>query len=144
LKRVPNDSLDYKEGVMHLDSEPFTGIGEIHDPSGGLIGEYEYREGVKWGKSRTWYTPGVLFQEGLHFMGTGHGMHREWYRGGRLKQEIVYELGYIVRRKRWSEDGKLTEDYRIQETESKYKSLEKFRKHYEDVLAREKPPLELD
>ena len=144
MTRVQNDSLVFEEGSMLLNGEPFTGIGEVRDASGGLIGEYEYRDGLNWGKSRAWYTPGVRFQEGLHFMGTGHGKHREWYRNGQLKEEIVYELGYVVGRKRWSEDGKLVEDYQLQETEPKYKSLEKFRKHYEDILAEEKPPLDLD
>ncbi len=144
MKRVPNDSLTFEEGTMLLDGVPFTGIGEIPDATGGLIGEYEYRDGLKWGKSRTWYSPGVRFQEGRYFMGTGHGKHREWYRNGELKKETDYELGYVVRKKVWDEDGNLVEDYEIQETEPKYKSLEKFRKHYADVLAREMPPLDLD
>lgn len=135
--RVPNDSLVYEEGIMWLEGEPFTGIAEFRDAKGGLTGEYEYREGLKWGKSRAWYTPGVPFQEGEFFMGTGHGKHREWYRNGKLKEEVDYELGFVVRRKQWDEDGDLTEDYEIQETERKYKDLEKFRVHYKDALEQE-------
>lgn len=144
MMRVENKTLAYEEGTMLLDGVPYTGIGEVLDDGGGLIGEYEYRDGLKWGRSRTWYSPGVRFQDGLFFMGTGHGQHREWYRDGSLKKELIYELGYVVRRKQWDEDGDLIEDYEIQESESKYKSLEKFRKHYEEVVAKEKPPLRLD
>jgi len=144
MTRVPNDSLVFKEGMMLLDGVPFTGIGEVLDATRGLIAEYEYRNGLKWGESRVWYSPGVRFQQGLFFMGTGHGKHREWYRNGTLKKELDYDLGYVVRRKVWDEDGDLIEDYKLQESEPKYESLQKFRKHYQDILAREKPPLELD
>jgi antitoxin component YwqK of YwqJK toxin-antitoxin module len=139
MKRVPNDSLVYDDGLMWLDDEPFTGIGYSLNANGDVDGEIEYRDGLEWGLLRTWYLPGLPFQESHLFMGTKHGKAREWYNNGQLKEEGDYELGFALRKKRWDADGYLIESYELKETDPEYKRLESFREIYKDDLAREKP-----
>ena len=134
MKRVPVKSLVYDDDLMWLDGEPFTGIAYALDANGNVNAEYEYRDGLKWGWSRTWYLPGKPFQERQLFMGTTHGKDREWYPNGQLKEEGDYELGFALRRKRWDEAGNVTEEYELKETDPRYQELEEYREIYKDDL----------
>jgi antitoxin component YwqK of YwqJK toxin-antitoxin module len=140
MKRVPNRSLEYRDGHMYLHDEPFTGIGYFLDPKGQLAAEIEYRDGLEWGMKREWYAPGEPYYEGRLFMGVLHGKKREWHRNGRLAEEGDYELGFAVRQKRWDEDGNLVEDFELKETDPDYETLQEYRRIYKDDLAREKLP----
>jgi antitoxin component YwqK of YwqJK toxin-antitoxin module len=139
MERVLNDSLVYDEGTMLHGGVPFTGIGYTLDANGAVNSEIEYRNGLEWGLSRTWYLPGKLFQESTLFMGTRHGTKREWYPNGQLKEEGDYELGFAVRKKTWDEAGNLLESYELKETDPKYRRLQHFREIYRDDLAAENP-----
>src|SRR5438552_9371533 len=109
MKRVPYKSLEYDDGLMLLDGEPFTGIGYFLDPEGQLQGEIEYRNGLEWGMKREWYAPGKPYYEGRLYRGVLDGKKREWHQNGQLAEEGDYELGFKLRKKCWDEDGNLKE-----------------------------------
>jgi antitoxin component YwqK of YwqJK toxin-antitoxin module len=137
-KRVPNDLLEYDDGVMFLDGEPFTGVGFFLDAAGFLHAEIEYRNGLEWGIKRGWHAPDEPAYQDQLFMGVLHGTKREWHRNKRLAEEGDYELGFRLRRKRWDENGNLLEEFELKETDPGYEELEKYRAIYKDDLEREK------
>jgi antitoxin component YwqK of YwqJK toxin-antitoxin module len=137
MRRVPNKSLEYDDGLMFLDGEPFTGAGNLFDDDGKLVGEIEYRNGLEWGMKRGWNKPGELYYEGPFFMGVLHGKQREWHPNRQLAEEADYELGFLRRKKRWDENGNLEEEYELKETDPDYKALQEYRRMYKDALAKE-------
>ena len=138
MKRVRNQLLTYDDGLMFLDDELFTGIGFFLDAKGQLVGEIEYRCGLEWGMRREWYGPGSLSLESPMFMGVFHGKKREWHRNGQLAKEGDYELGFRLRERCWDENGVLIGEYELNECDSDYKQVEKYRDLYMDDLARER------
>src|SRR5215813_603490 len=109
MTRVPQSSLEFEEGLMMLDGTPFTGIGYI-ERNGEVIEEAEYRNGLKWGVSKTMFPGGKPYKHSRLFAGVRHGRHREWHFSGELAEEADYELGFLVRRKKWDEDGDLIDE----------------------------------
>jgi antitoxin component YwqK of YwqJK toxin-antitoxin module len=128
MKRVPEDSLDYPgDGYYYLDDEPFTGIAfTLHD-DGSLESETEYKYGLKCGLERHWFGPDALEYEAELQRGVVHGKKRVWYSNGTLMEEGDYEHGIALRSKTWDEDGKLVEDVELQETDSNFALLQRFR-----------------
>ena len=124
MKRVSNQSLVYDDGLMILEGEPFTGIGDLVDDTGQLVGEIEYRNGLEWGMKRGWNIPDKLYYEGCFYRGVLHGKQREWHANGQLAEEGDYELGFVLRKRRWDEDGNLLNEYELQETDPDYKTLQ--------------------
>jgi antitoxin component YwqK of YwqJK toxin-antitoxin module len=143
MTRAPNGSLVFEEGLMLLDGVPFTGVGYI-ERNGEVIEETEYRDGLKWGVSRTLFPGGKPYKHSRLFMGARHGQHRQWHFSGQLAEEADYELGFVIRRKRWNEDGEMTEDFERGKDDPEYKNLVETRENYREVLQREKPSLTLD
>jgi antitoxin component YwqK of YwqJK toxin-antitoxin module len=138
--RVPNDALEYDEGVMLLDGEPFDGVGYMVDDAGQLVGEIEYRDGLEWGMKRGWNVPDQLYYEGRFFRGVLHGKQREWHSNGQLAEDGDFEFGFVLRKKRWDDEGNLLEEYELKETDPDYASLQDYRRMYRDELAGETSP----
>lgn len=143
MTRAPHASLAFEEGLMMLDGTPFTGVGYI-ERNGEVIEETDYRDGLKWGVSKTLFPGGKPYKHSRLFIGVRHGQHRQWHFNGQLAEEADYELGVVIRRKRWDEDGELIDDFEIDADDREYKSLETNRETYRDLLQKEKPSLDLD
>jgi hypothetical protein len=130
--RVRSEQLDYNEdGLYCYEGKPFTGI-EVFEKNGWLQGEHELRQGVKWGRQRSWHRPGVPEEEAECAWGGYHGSVRKWHWNGQLALEGDYEHGIRVRAKEWDEEGKLTDDYTIQPTDSWCDTLQMYRCFYGD------------
>ena len=131
--------IDYNSGVGYeYNGEPLTGITYYINEKGFVVEEISYFEGMLWGFSRRW-TPGgrwtfegILREEyTLSYGGADKGF-KKWYLDGSLKEESFIENGVVAKRKRWSKDGKLIEDFSIKnEPESD---------HYELWLSRKNNP----
>jgi hypothetical protein len=101
----------------------FTGIGfEIAD-DGHMISETTYIEGAEDGLYKTWHWNGELESEGKNKWNRGHGFFKEWYESGRLKTEGLVELGIVIWRKEWDENGNSIDEYRIEDHPSKLEEL---------------------
>jgi antitoxin component YwqK of YwqJK toxin-antitoxin module len=135
MKRVPIKSLSYDDGGMHLDGEPFTGIGYFLDDEGRLEAEVTYRAGSQVGLKRGWFKNGQPSYEASMFRGVLHGKNREWHSNGQLAEDSDYELGFELRHKRWDEKGKLIEEFELDKNDPGYKRLEKYREAYKVDLA---------
>jgi antitoxin component YwqK of YwqJK toxin-antitoxin module len=143
MTRVPQSSLQFEEGVMMLDGTPFTGVGFI-ERNGEVIEETEYQRGMKWGVSKTLFPGGKPYKHTRLFAGVRHGRHRQWHFNGELAEEADYELGFLVRRKKWDEDGDPIDDFQLEASDPEHGHLEQVRESYKELLDREKPPLDLE
>ncbi len=127
--RVSIDELDYSDyHVYTYEGQDFTGIAYDNFTSGQLLAENSYVDGVLQGISREWYKSGQLHYEYYYQSGALDGLCKEWYESGQLKVECLYKYGIIISKKEWSEDGKLIEEYQLNETDANFKLLNKFSK----------------
>jgi antitoxin component YwqK of YwqJK toxin-antitoxin module len=139
MKRVPDDLIEYSDdGVYCLKDQPFTGVGFSLHKHGWLEKEVEYRGGAEWGMKRQWYAPSELSREAQMRAGVVHGKERRWHRNGRLKEERECEFGVVLERKNWDDDGNLIDHYKLKETDSDFKTLQKFREIYKEEIEEEK------
>ena len=119
MLRINSDDLEeeYTDGGSRLlvfNGEPFTGIAYEMSPQGSLWSEQSYEEGVLSGPSMDWYPSGQLRAQTDYKWNRVHGRNREWFENGQLKSDAVAELGIVVRKQEWDEQGKLTNDYHIE------------------------------
>ncbi|RUT05127.1 hypothetical protein DSM106972_039480 [Dulcicalothrix desertica PCC 7102] len=77
---------------------------------------------------REWYTNGQLHYEYYYESGALDGLCKEWYESGQLKIECLYKHGIIVSKKEWAEDGKLIEEYQLNEGDKNFQLLNKLSK----------------
>jgi antitoxin component YwqK of YwqJK toxin-antitoxin module len=142
MKRVPKKLLYYNDGHHYLEGEPepFTGVGYFENDDGQVTAEIEYRDGLEWGKKREWSNPGESDQLSLEdtmWLGVMHGKSREWFLDGKLAEENDYEIGILVRKRVWDENGVLIEHYEMQKEDPEYAELQDYRNIYKDA-----PPIE--
>lgn len=140
MKHVLNQRLEYDEGLMLLDGEPFTGVGEIVDDKNQRVGEIEYRDGLEWGLKQGWTSAGQLDYEARFYRGVLHGRHREWHANGQLAEEGDYELGFLLKKQRWDEAGISVEEFELKASDPDYKNLQEYRRLYKSELTRQEPP----
>lgn len=143
MSRVPNESLDYTDdGLYCYEGEPFTGISYFQGKGGWLKAEHEYRDGMRWGPSKGWFKPGSPEYEEQWSQGLLHGLRREWHEGGRLAAEETYEYGIRLWGKRWDEEGNPAEDFRLEETDPNFDTLQMYRAAYKKAgLDQPSPPV---
>jgi len=128
MKRVNADDIELGDDyVYRLDSQPFTGVGFEVGEDGRLIGEIEFRDGMKNGISREWSSNNNLVLEHMYVNNTRHGPQREWSDSGTLVCEEEFEHGICTRRKSWSDDGTPAGDYELVETDPQFRLLESIR-----------------
>jgi hypothetical protein len=135
MKRVADAPLDYLNGRMCLDGEPFTGIDCWEDE--GDRGETTYISGIETGLKRGWFSSGALNYEYWMLMGTYHGKKREWHPNGQLAEESDYELGFDLRHRYWDKDGTLIEEFERPESDPAYEQLKSERETYKDEIEAE-------
>lgn len=134
MKRVPANKVSFAEdGLYYCEGAPFTGTAYATFPNGALENESEYRDGLPWGKSRSWDMDGSLFAESDMYRDALHGAAREWSPGGQLISETVAEYGVTLREREWDEQGNLLKDYELKEGDPDYTVLHEFRKLYGSV-----------
>lgn len=95
---------------------------------GQLLAENSYVDGILQGISREWYKSGQLHYEYYYESGALDGLCKEWYESGQLKIECLYKYGIIVSKKEWAEDGKLIEEYQLNESDKNFNLLNKLSK----------------
>jgi antitoxin component YwqK of YwqJK toxin-antitoxin module len=115
LGAVIGSDVEYISGAGYkYNGVPFTGIEYLLDENGFVIEEISYFEGLLWGFSRRWTSKGILREHyTLSFGGADKGF-KKWYLDGSLKEESFIEHGVTARRKRWDKEGKLIEDFNIE------------------------------
>lgn len=133
MKRAPANkvSLSTDDGLYYCDEEPFTGVSYTEFPDGSPRSESEYRNGLAWGKSKSWHKNGTLFSESEFYRDVLHGVSREWSPAGRLVSEIVAEYGITIRETTWDEQGTLLKEYVLREGHPDYRALLKSRELYD-------------
>lgn len=131
MKRVPNQSLDYREDDLYYhDDEPFTGVAYFLDKAGRLKAEHEYRNGMRWGISKGWQGGGAPDYEESWSQGLLHGLHREWSEIGRCVAEEMYEYGICLWAKRWDDAGEMIQETELKETDPDFETLTIYRSAY--------------
>jgi antitoxin component YwqK of YwqJK toxin-antitoxin module len=118
MERVNLDDLvsTYAGGTLITwQGKPFTGIAYEKTDDGQIISERTYIEGLEDGPERTWYLDGQLESESGNKWNRAHGYYKEWYESGQLKAEGLMELGSLIWRKEWDEEGNQTLEYKIED-----------------------------
>lgn len=134
MNRVPAEQLEYPgDGLYYLNGSPFTGIAYRLNSNGTLRSELEYRQGLRWGMSKEWYGPEQPKVEAPYFKGVLHGRAREWHRNGQVAEDGEYEYGIAHWKQEWDENGTLTDEYRLSETEPDFETL----RHYRELYGRD-------
>jgi antitoxin component YwqK of YwqJK toxin-antitoxin module len=132
MKRVPANKVRFEDdGLYYCDGEPFTGVKFTEFPDGSLRSESEYRDGLRWGKSREWHKNGTLVSEAEFFRDVLHGVAREWSPAGRPESEIVCEYGITLHEREWDDEGNLVKEHKIQEGSRDHQRLLSLKKAYD-------------
>lgn len=138
MNRVNKDDIEieYTAGgspVYTWQGEPFTGVGYELGNNGALLSETSYVDGAEDGVERSWYINGQLESVSGAKWNRPHGSFQYWYENGQPKYEGEAELGHVLWRKEWDENGKLTNEYHIESDPEQYNALlmdrEFFKKH---------------
>jgi antitoxin component YwqK of YwqJK toxin-antitoxin module len=144
LDRVTSKELTYPgDGLHYRDEQPFTGVMEFRSRDGTLQAEEEFKDGLLWGRKRTWHPSGGLELDAECAWGGYHGRVREWYEDGRLAADMVYEYAVRVHGTRWDEEGRVVEEFVLREGDPGYKILEAARVAF-GGQGEEAEPAELD
>jgi MORN repeat variant len=125
--RVEDSELDYgPDLVFTFQGQVFTGVA-FEDVPGKWYCEVSYRDGMRGGPAREWYSSGVLKSESHYRENAGHGTSREWDESGRLISEETYEYAILVSRKKMDASGRVTESFEISPEHQHYTRLERYR-----------------
>jgi antitoxin component YwqK of YwqJK toxin-antitoxin module len=119
MLRVDADDLDEQftaggSRIIVFDDKPLTGVAYEMNELGNLWSEQAYEDGVLSGVSRDWYQNGQLQSETDYRWNRVHGHNRKWFENGQLKSDALVELGYIIRKQEWDEQGNLIKEYHIE------------------------------
>ena len=130
MLRIDADELELTDDGLTLlyDGNPFTGVAFESNAKGVLVDEAEYIDGQLWGTARLWSDSGVLISERALACNAAHGVSREWYGSGALKRVSEHELGILLKRITYAENGEVTEQYLLKETDRWYSILQKLRR----------------
>ncbi len=137
-KIVTHDSLVLRpnEGLVYLESRPFTGTGinqyargrqarSIQYLAGKKEGLYQkwfedgtlsyeahYRKGKRVGTAKSWWKNGQLRSISRYENGVLHGKQEQWYKSGALFKEMILAMGKEEgMQKAWRENGKIYNNY---------------------------------
>jgi antitoxin component YwqK of YwqJK toxin-antitoxin module len=122
---VDDTDIEYTGGpIVTFEGKPFTGIAYEIANDGHLISEITYIEGIQNGPDISWHFNGKLESEGENKWNRPHGFFKEWYESGQLKMEGLTELGYVIWRKQYDEEGNLTSEYKIENRPDQLRSLD--------------------
>ena len=123
--RVKQEELDYHgDGLYYHGGKPFTGIVVYPSDEGWTQAEEEYHDGLLSGAKREWFRPGALEREAQCAWGGRHGLCREWDESGHLVAEDTYEYAVRVAGKRWDSEGRVTEEFQLQESDPAFQVLQ--------------------
>jgi MORN repeat variant len=127
LTRVNSDDPDVEYIGSHPDvnwkGEPFTGIiFEIQNNR--IINEITYVDGSETGPYKTWYPDGQIESEGESKLNRSHGFFRAWHPSGKLQYEGLAELGHVIWRKEWDEEGNLVSEQKIEDYPHELRELQ--------------------
>ncbi len=118
--RVDWDLLEYDDGFFY-EGELFTGTAVEYWPDGSLRGEQDFVIGYRDGLCREYSSSGRLLLETPLDGGVCHGLERQWYEDGGLAAERYCQFGTVIWRMYWDEDGRLLEEFHIDENDSQYR-----------------------
>jgi antitoxin component YwqK of YwqJK toxin-antitoxin module len=127
MNKTPLEQLAYDDGVYRWQGRLFTGAAVEKSEDGTVIGESQYKHGVRDGPTRVWYENGKLKSEAHYKMGRANGLKQEWFPDGRLKVLKRIELGTLVEEEEWDRQGNLIKSFHIDEKGPQFKLLEKER-----------------
>lgn len=123
IKRVNIDDLDWNDYIYHFNGKPFFGMAYELFENGRMRTETEFQYGMEHGKSKEWDNQGRILEEFQMQFGTRHGLFRSWYINGQLKILAEYELGILLNKQEWDENGNLTSKFELTPADSNYKVL---------------------
>lgn len=131
MKKVLADTLDYPgDGLHYLGDEPFTGVAYTLSKDGREDSEMHYREGLRWGPTKEWYSSGQQMVDSNFYNGVLHGRAREWHKNGQLAEDGEFEYGITLWQKKWDENGNLESDVVLKESDKGYQMLLNYRRLY--------------
>lgn len=117
------DELDWQDYIYYFDGKKFHGTGFELFENGNLRTETGFSYGMENGASKEWYENGQLMDEDNYKLGIKHGGSKSWFEDGKIKREAEYELGILTKEKIWDENGEVTKDFELKETDSNYEIL---------------------
>ncbi len=121
MKRVLEDLIEMDDDLYNnFEGKKFTGMSFWLWDNGQLGSETTIVDGIETGLQRFWYKNGQLEKEVYLRNASGHGARKEWYENGKQKSESEIWDGTLMWEKIWDENGNLTEDYKMKETDLLY------------------------
>jgi antitoxin component YwqK of YwqJK toxin-antitoxin module len=144
MERVDESRLEHRQDDrLYYLGKPFSGVAFRQSADGQVMYEIGYRDGRRWGPSREWYDDGQLASEEHYAWDWAHGFFRRWHGNDRLAVEENYEWGVALRRRAWDEEGNLIEDYRLEEADPEFRTLQMHRTkfgHLDPITDPSTPP----
>jgi antitoxin component YwqK of YwqJK toxin-antitoxin module len=129
LDRIAMNQLFYPgDGLYYSRDQPFTGIAFYQSSEGWISGEDEFRDGLRWGRSRRWHKADVLKHEEECVKGVRHGVLHDWHANGQLSGEEIYEHGIKTSGRHWDSQGGLRKEFKLKESDPAFRALEEVRK----------------
>lgn len=115
-KVVTHDSLVLRpnEGLVYLESRPFTGTGINQYMSGKQARSIKYLAGKKEGLYQKWFEDGTLSYEAHYRMGKLIGTAKSWWKNGQLRSIARYENGVLHgKQEQWYKSGALFKEMNL-------------------------------
>lgn len=113
---VTHDSLVLhpNEGLVYLESKPFTGTGINTYASGVKARSIQYRGGKKQGLYQKWFADGTLSYEAHYQKGKLIDTAKSWWKNGQLRSLTRYENGVLHgKQQQWYKSGALFKEMNL-------------------------------
>src|SRR5262245_30897291 len=132
MQRVNYDDLelDYHQ-VLYKDGVPFTGTAYELSPTGHLIGEVCFVDGIREGPATDFFPNGQRESTDCYQHGSKHGECWQWYASGQAKARAVYEHSILLEAEEWDEHGSVLRQYRLDPQSPQFRTLELLRQAYQ-------------
>ena len=144
MLEIDYDDLECDENHCYLhDGRPFTGLARERSPSGGLVAEVPFLNGMKHGAATEWHEPERVRSVYNYMLNMMHGRATEYAPDGAVVLDAEHEYGICLWRRRYAPGGAVTEDYTIQSSESALEVLAMARRTFIPALLKlATPPLD--
>jgi antitoxin component YwqK of YwqJK toxin-antitoxin module len=128
MERVCFDDLEVDGNILTVGGKPFSGVAFETTPTGVLISEVTFVNGLQEGKAQEFYPSGKLKVEETYENGSKHGECNMFFESGLKKSRASYEYSILIESEEWDERGVTIGSFLISKDGAQYRTLELFRK----------------
>jgi antitoxin component YwqK of YwqJK toxin-antitoxin module len=116
------------DGGMLYGNDLFSGVVELRGEDGQLVYEAEYVDGLEDGIVVRWHSSGVVAECMRMRSGVCDGDFYVWRENGRLRLWQVFEVGFLIESKYWSDRNELEQHFVVSPNDWYWNALQAYRR----------------